>query len=1007
MSYLPLHISSGNSFLRSALTLRRIGGLANKYKFSHLSVVDFATCSGFPEVNKMAASIGAKPVFGMDVEIEGNLFSLFVQNEEGYQNLLMIDCLFSKEKLTLDALKQHSNGLAIVLASEQSFLRQTYLSEAEEIPSRLRELSSSFSSFRLGIPYLPDEKSFISFLRNFVEKYPYSTLAFPHVLYEKKEDAITLSILKAISEGQTIEQKEESGDNYLLSQEEADSFFTEEERKETFLLAKETEGFSLIKKRGSLLVFPNPLGISSEEYLQKLAFEGLEKKNPGCGEEYKSRLEYELKIIASMGYADYFLLVQDYVNYARSVGISVGPGRGSGAGSLVSYALDIVTPDPIKHGLLFERFLNPERQSMPDIDVDFADIRRDEVFAYLQEKYGPSRVAHIATTQTLKAKAAINDIGRVYNYEPRQIDLLRKAVNENMTLRENYRKNARFRKLVDSDRYYLQIVALAAKIEGLPRQGGLHPAGAIINDQPLEQCLPMREDPMVGYVSQYEKDYLEDQGFLKMDLLALRNLTTIDHALENVRKTHGIALNYRDIPSEDKDAIALIASGKTVGLFQLDTASSARAIRTLHPENFNDVVALMALNRPGPMDFIPNYARRKAGKEKISYLDPCLESILSPTYGIIVYQEQIMQMVQVLAGFSYGQADLFRRAISKKDSAKLEGLKTSFVEGCCKMGRSNKTAQDAFSLILRFADYGFNKSHSVCYAILACQMAYLKLHYPEEFYCALLDDCKLGAPQVLSEIKSSSIRLSLPSINEASTRFEAKGGAILLPITCIKGIQTNFVNALLDERMEHGPFEDYFSFVSRMYKKGLNEAILLKLIDAGCFDGLDARRGALRLASKAALKYAEVASAFDDQPSLFPFEIEKPEIIEIEENRMIDLAQEKEALGIMVSGSPLESKKERIQELGLLPLSVLQEEAKSGKLAAVVSWVKTIITKRGQKMAFLRVYDDTSEAEFTLFAEAYDSSYSALNEGNLVIVTFNEDERNPGKYIASKVETLS
>lgn len=1007
MSYLPLHISSGNSFLQSALTLPRIGGLVSKYKLPYLSVSDYGTCSSFPEVSKMAKTIGAKPVFGMDVEIEGNLLSLFVLNETGYQNLLLIDCLFSEEKLTLPFLKEHSGGLSIVLASERSFLRETYRTSAEEIPMKLRELSSSFPSFHLGIPFLPSEKSFVSFLRNFVEKYPYPTIAFPHILYEKKEDAITLSILKAISESQTLEQKEEIGDNYLLSQDEADGFFTEEERKATFSLAEESEGFAFMAKRGGLLAFPNPLGISSEEYLRKLACEGLRKKNPGCSEEYEARLEYELKVIVSMGYADYFLLVQDYVNYARSVGITVGPGRGSGAGSLVSYALDIVTPDPIKNGLLFERFLNPERQSMPDIDVDFSDIRRDEVFAYLQKKYGASRVAHIATTQTLKARAALNDIGRVYNYEARQIELLRKSVDENMSLRDNYRKNPRFRKIVDSDRYYLQIVSLAAKIEGLPRQGGLHPAGAIINDKPLEQCLPIRDDPMVGYVSQFEKDYLEDQGFLKMDLLALRNLTTIDHAIENIRKTRGISVNYREIPSEDKEAIALIASGKTVGLFQLDTASSGRAIRTLRPEDFNDVVALMALNRPGPMDCMPNYARRKAGKEKITYLDPCLESILSPTYGIIVYQEQIMQMVQALAGFSYGQADLFRRAISKKDSAKLESLKASFISGCLKMGRSEKIAQDAFALIFHFADYGFNKSHSVCYAILACQMAYLKLHYPEEFYCALLDDSKLTSAQLLSEIKKSSIRLSLPSINEATSRFEAKGQRILLPLSCIKGIQANLVNAILDERMERGAFEDYFSFVSRMYRKGLNEASLLKLVDAGCFDELDKRRGALRLASKSALKYAEVTSSLEDQPSLFPLEFEKPEIIEIEENRLIDLAQEKEALGIMVSGSPLEGKKERIEELKLLPLSCLQEEKKEGRLAAIVNSIKTIVTKQGKKMAFLRVYDDTSEAEFTLFSEAYDASYPALNEGNLVIVDFAEDERNPGKYLASKVETLS
>ncbi len=1006
MPYLPLHIYSGNSFLRSALTLRRIGGLASKSKLPYLPICDYATCSGFPEISRMAKQIEAKPVFGMDVEISGNLLSLFVQSEEGYRNLLLIDRLFSEGKLDLPFLKGHCQGLAIVLCSERSFLHEEYRVGADSFPARLAELSSAFPSFRLGIPYLSEERSFVSFLRSFAEKYPYKTIAFPHILYEKRQDAISLSILRAIAESKTLDAKEEEGDNYFLSQEEAETFFLEEERLETFALAKECEGFTFIAKRGGLLVFPNPLGLSSEEYLRKLAYEGLAKKKPDCGEDYKQRLEYELGVISKMGYADYFLLVQDYVNHARDVGISVGPGRGSGAGSLVSYALDIVSPDPMQNGLLFERFLNPERQSMPDIDVDFADVRRDEVALYLQQKYGVSKVAHIITEQTMKGRAAIRDIGRVYGYEPRQIDLLAKSIDNDMSLRENYRRNARFRKIVDSDRYYLQIVSLAAKIEGLPRQSGLHAAGVIINDKPLEECLPITDDPNVGYVSQFEMSYLEEQGFLKMDLLGLRNLTIVDRAIENIRKTRLISLNYREIPYDDKEAIALIASCKTMGLFQLESPGMNRAIRELHPESFDDVVALLALFRPGPMEGIPSYARRKAGKEKITYLDPCLESILAPTYGIIVYQEQIMQMVQALAGFSFAQADLFRRAISKKDSAKLEGLKASFLEGCRKMGRSQKVAQEAYALIYKFADYGFNKSHSVCYAMLACQMAYLKRYYPEEFYCAVLDDSGLGNASLLSEIKQSSIRLCLPSINEAGGRFEPKGGKILLPFSCIKGLQSNFVSALLDERLEKGPFEDYFSFVSRMYKKGLSEATLLKLIDAGCFDSLNPHRGALRLASKNALKYAEVTSSFEDQPSLFPIEFEKPEIIEIAENRLIDLAQERETLGMMVSGSPLESKKERIKEMGLLPLSCLQEDRRSGKLAAIVSAVKVIVTKKGTKMAFLKVYDDTSEAEFTLFEEAYNSSYPSLNEGNLVSVAFKEDERNPGKYLASLVETL-
>ena len=1006
MPYLPLHIYSGNSFLRSALPIRRIGGLAQKHKAVYLSICDYGTCSGFPEIQRMAKILNVPPVFGMDVEIDGNLLSLFVKSEEGYRNLLLVDRLFSEKNLTLAFLKEHSAGLEAVLSPQMSFVHSLYRTQAKEIPSMLSSFSRGFRSFRLGIPYLPEERSFVSFLRDFALHYPYPTLAFPHILYEKKEDAIVLKIVEAIAARKTLEEKEASGDQFYLPQQEGEAYFTEEENKASFALAESCSHFEFLQKRGGLLVFPNPLGICSEDYLRKIAFEGLSKKKPGFDDEYRERLEYELSIINKMGYADYFLLVQDYVNYARNVGILVGPGRGSGAGSLVSYALDIVTPDPIENGLLFERFLNPERQSMPDIDVDFADIRRDEVVAYLQKKYGKNRVSHILTEQTMMAKASIRDVGRVYSYEPRQIDLLAKSVDNFLTLRQNYKMNPRFRKVVDSDRYYLQIVSLAAKIEGLPRQSGLHAAGVILNDKPLEECLPISDQEGIGYVSQFEMTYLEEQDFLKMDLLGLRNLTIVQRCLEKIKMAHGVDLYYRDIPYRDKDAIALIASTKTMGLFQLESPGMNRAIRELHPESFDDVVALLALFRPGPMENIPSYARRKAGKEKVQYLDPCLEKILAPTYGIIVYQEQIMQMVQALAGFSFGQADSFRRAISKKDAAKLAALKSDFIRGCLQQGRSRGIAEKVFDLIYRFADYGFNKSHSVCYAMLACQMAYLKAHYPEEFYCTILDDGGMGQPALVSEIKASGLRFLVPDVNGSGLGFSSQGKDIRLPFTAIAGLQRNLVYAILDERSKNGAFEDYFSFVERLYKKGLNEASLLKLIDAGCFDSLCPNRASLRLSSKPALKFAEVASSFLDRPSLLPFSLEKPSLIQIEPQRMYDLLCERDCLGMMVSGSPLESKEDEIKKLGLLSLSALPEGPNEGRCAGIVSSVKAILAKSGKRMAFLKAYDEEAEAEFTLFSEAYDLSYPALKEGNLVSIAYQKDRRNPGKYLAAKVEVL-
>ncbi len=992
--------------LRSALTLKRIGGLGQKYTLPYLAISDYGTCSGFPEIYRMAKVINAKPVFAMDVEIEGNLLSCFVESEEGYRNLLHIDRLFSDKELTLDLLKSHSCGLHIVLSSENSFLRSYYHQQAKEIPALLQSFSHGIANFYLGIPYLPEENSFVSFLRNFVKEYPYQTLAFPHILYQKKEDEIALEIVRAIASKSSLQEKKAEGYRYYLSQEEADAYFSSEEREADFILAKKCSNFVYLSKRGGLLVFPNPLGLSSEEYLRKLAYEGLEKKNPGYGENYKQRLEYELSVIAKMGYCDYFLLVQDYVNYARSVNISVGPGRGSGAGSLVSYALDIVSPDPIENDLLFERFLNPERQSMPDIDVDFADIRRDEVIEYLKRKYGKNRVSHILTKQTMLGKAAIRDVGRVFNFEQSQIDLLAQAVNSSMDLRSNYKSNPRFRSLVDSDSYYLQIVSLASKIENLPRQSGLHAAGVIINDRPLDECLPVSDQEYTGYVSQYEMSYLEEQGFLKMDLLGLRNLTLVDRCIENIKISKGISLDYRKIPHKDKDAIALIASTKTKGLFQLESSGMNRAIRELRPESFDDIVALLALFRPGPMAFISDYAKRKDGKEKITYLDPCLEEILSPTYGIIIYQEQIMKMVQALAGFSYGQADLFRRAISKKDAAKLSSLKTSFIDGCLKMGRNKEIAEKAYNLIYKFADYGFNKSHSVAYAMLACQMAYLKAHYPEDFYCVILDETKLTDSALISELRSCGIKLLLPDINSPTLRFAHNENGIRLPLTAIKGLSASLLPSIIDERNTNGPFEDYFSFACRMYSKGLKEADLLRLIDAGCFDSLNKERASLRASSKPALHYAEVASDFYSQPSLLPFELPEPTLTSIKGDRMYDLLCERDVLGMMISGSPLEGKKEQIQSLGLKPLSSMQEGGNSGKTVGIINSVKTILTKKGSRMAFLRLYDESSEQEFVMFEEAYNSSYAALKEGNIVSVSYQKDRRNEGKYLATSVETL-
>ena len=1008
MNFLPLHVYTGYSFLRSGMSLPAFVAAAKARGQSHVAISDLSSMTGFPELTMLCQKAGLIPVYAMDLSLEGLNFTFLIKSEQGYRNLMKLALLDSQEKTSLEEIKAHQEGLLVILDLACPAMMERNKTPYEELSAYLMKLSKGFSQFALGIPYLPKRPDYIEYVRGFLQKYPYEHLAFPHIRYLKKGDAIALSIVEAISTDATLEEKELEGDQYYLEDEILSSFYTQEELEAPMRLVEDAT-FVFEKKRGALPEYPNEEGLDSVSALRKAALEGLQRRVPGYSEEYKNRLNYELSVIERMGYSDYFLIVADYVRYAREHGISVGPGRGSGAGSLVSYSLGIISVDPLKFGLLFERFLNPERQSMPDIDVDFADIRRDEVAIYLQQKYGHDHVAHIVTMQTLGAKASIRDIGRVFGYEPRHIDILAKAIGpNNLSLRQNYKTNAAFRTLVDSDPYYLQIVSLASKVEGLPRQAGLHAAGIVLSKDPLEDIVPVNDNQSVGYVAQYEMNYLEDQGVLKMDLLGLRNLTLVDHCLDLLRHSRGIALDYQTLPYDDPEAIALIGKCKTMGLFQLESAGMNRAISTVKPTSFSDVVAIISLFRPGPMENIPSFARRKAGQEPITYLSPLLEPILKETYGVIVYQEQIMQIVTALAGFSYGQADLFRRAVSKKDATKLAALKDGFINGCLKNHVDLATADKVYELIFKFADYGFNKSHAVAYGMLACQMAYLKAHYPIEFYCAILDGTSSNDPKfpsLIYEIKGSGIAFALPAINKASIRFLPSEGKIMFPLTGIKGMNGNLAYKIVEERINNGPYKDYFDFALRTKRYGLNVSLLVKLVDAGCMDEFGYSRARLRLAADSAIRYAEMFTGNSGQEILLGLDFPRPEIPVVASDRMDDLLSERDTLGLMLSGSPLETKAEEIKKQGLKRLSELPYSKYTQTYAGVVAKCKSVTTKKGTRMAFLTLYDEESIAEVVLFAEVYDKAYPFLKEGTLVKATLYKN-RNKEGYACSMVELL-
>ena len=986
MQFVPLHVYSGYSFGKSGLKIDQYVKAAKKFGYTSLGLTDFASLSTAPLLVHECEANNIKPIIGEDFYFDNLLFSLIVINEVGYRNLLKCNYEYALGKLNLRFLKEHSDGLAVILSIQNDAFKKVYISEPQELAKKMAKLSNGIKEFYLGIE-VNHELEYLNFMRDFAKKYGYLTIAFPAVKYVKKEDAIILRMMEAIYAKEVLNQKSENGDEYLLTSEEISKIYSPLEISNCELLAKKIN-FKLITPRGKIISFTNNEGLSSPDYLRKLAIDGL-KKNNKTDQKYVDRLNYELSVINKMGYSDYFLIVHDYVDYARKNGIAVGPGRGSAAGSLVSYALGITVPDPVENDLLFERFLNEHRQTMPDIDVDFSDIHREDVISYIRDKYGVDKVARIMSIQKIGAKQALNDVGKIFDYEERDIQLFTRLIKDEkedkLSLREIYKINPDFRKLVNDDKYYLEIVSLASKIEGLPRQSSLHAAGIVLNAEPLQNIVPLSPAFDGGYVEQFEKDYLEEQGILKMDILALRNLTIIEDCLA-LLKQKGINIERDSIPYKDEKAIKIISNAQTMGIFQLESAGMRKAIKTIKINDFEDVVSLIALYRPGAMGEIDDFAKYKNTKTKIKYIAPELEEILSPTYGQIIYQEQIMQIASKMAGFSLAQADLFRRAISKKDSTKLASLEKSFVSGAIKKGFDIKVANQVFELIYKFANYGFNKSHAFVYAIFSMRMAYLKAYYPLEFYASILSNASQNEfNNTIVELKKAKIKISCPDINESELYFKIRGNEILFPLTSIKGISSNIATNIINERKEK-PFEDIFDYVLRMGKYKLSNANIINIIDAGCFDAIEPSRASLRFNLVRALTFASFA--LDDQgllafdPNLYP----KPTFERIEDDLIENLDKEFQVLSLMVSGSPLENYKKEMKEAKATSLEQLVNTHGKVTIFAIIKNIRKHITKKNQAMAFVNIYDETSELEIVLFPEAYLKSMKSLKKNHIVVI---------------------
>ena len=1008
-NFVPLRIVSCYSFLQSGLTMERIAVSAHKNGYFGIGLCDKGYMYGVPEFVKTAESIQVPYLIGMETSIDGNIYCLYVVNEDGYHNLIQISSALQNEHFDMAFLKSHASGLVCVLETNNESFKNIFLNADDSFNRFLLNISLLFKDgFYLGIEVTKkDDVSYANKIRRFANEHTYECVAFPKIRYQNKDDAIVLRIAEAIANEETLVEKKLEGQEYFMSIENYQKIYTKSEIANTSAIINKSS-FNFHQKRGKLLRYPvNDSALTLKNNCQK-ALNDLRLDNDN---RYTSRLNYELETIINLGYGDYFLIVQDYVKYAKDNNILVGPGRGSAAGSLVAYLLGITEIDPLKYDLQFERFLNPYRQTMPDIDVDFMDVLRGDVVEYVRSKYGNERVANIVTFQTIKANQSLRDIGRVYGFSSAHIDLLCKRIgNKQLSLREAYKKLAEFKSLVDSDQYFLQIVSLASKIEGLIRQSGLHPAGVILNDTPLEEALPVSRDFAGHLISQYEMNYLEEQGFLKMDFLALRNLTTIDYCIDIVNERNpDNKIDKLNIPFDDKETYELIANGQTTGVFQLESAGMRHAIKRLKPSCFNDVVALLALFRPGPMDSISDYAKRKEGKEKITYDDPSLVPILESTYGIIVYQEQVNQIATTMAGFTMGEADLFRRAISKKNMEKMLENEKLFIDGAIKNGHSESTAKKMFEFFKKFANYGFNKSHTVAYAFTACRMAYLKKHYPLEFYVSILEtssstsDSKFN--EYVSEMKKRNISLFLPDINTSDKHFVIKDNGLLFPLNAIHGINEILVNNILEERKDQ-PFKDFFDFVTRMKKYKISETQLRTLINAGSFDAFSKSRASLRASIISAMQYAELSYKEDGQLNIGIGELITPYIIEDHDDPLENLEKEYEVLGIMLSNNPLHYKKDILKAKNIMPIVDAKEENKA-RVAGLIRSSKTISTKKGTTMAFIRIVDETDEIEITVFPETYLNNLSLFEKNQLIVVDIKKEKRDDTyDFICQKITPL-
>ena len=1068
MSFTHLHVHTEYSLLDGSNKIKEYVSRVKELGMNSAAITDHGVMYGVIDFYKAARAAGIKPVLGCEVYVApGSRFDrelshgddryyhlvLLAENNQGYQNLMKIvskgfvEGYYYKPRVDMEVLETYHEGiiaLSACLAGEvQRYLVRGLYEEAKETACKYEKCFGKGNFFlELQDHGIPDQKTVNAGLMRMSEETGIELVATNDVHYTYAEDAEPHDILLCLQTGKKLSDENRmryEGGQYFVK--------SEEEMRELFPYAAQAiDNTQKIADRCNVEIefgvtklphFDVPEGYDSWTYLNKLCHEGLVRRYPDKHEELLPKLDYELSVIQKMGYVDYFLIVWDFINYARTHGIPVGPGRGSAAGSLVSYTTGITNIDPIRYNLLFERFLNPERVTMPDIDIDFCYERRSEVIDYVIEKYGKDCVTQIVTFGTLAARGVIRDVGRVMDLPYNFCDTIAKNIpNElNITIDKALIMNPELRSMYESDETVKRLIDMAKRLEGLPRHTSMHAAGVVISQKAMDEYVPLSRSSDGTITTQFVMTTIEELGLLKMDFLGLRTLTVISDAVKLVEKNHGIKIDVDNIDYDDKKVLDSIGTGRCDGVFQLESAGMKNFMKELKPQSLEDVIAGISLYRPGPMDFIPKYIKGKNEPESVTYVCKELEPILEPTYGCIVYQEQVMQIVQNLAGYTMGQADNIRRAMSKKKQYVIDAERQNFVygneeqgiKGCIANGISEQAANQIYDSMVDFAKYAFNKSHAAAYAVVAYQTAYLKYYYPVEFMAALMtsviDNTRKVAEYIYS-CRQMGIKVLSPDINEGEGRFLATKDGIRYGMYAIKSIGRQVIDIILAEREANGKYITLSDFLSRVAGREVNKRAVENLIKAGACDGLDGNRQQMLLVYNTLIDNLnqEKKNSLAGQMSLFDlvseeekkaYEVRFPNVEEY--TKEIKLGFEKEVLGIYLSGHPLEEYEEKWRKniSAVTADFMLDEETNAVKIkdnqSVVIGGIiteKTIkYTKQNKAMAFITVEDLFGTVEVIIFPRDYEKYSRYLNEDEKVFVAghANVEEDKNGKLICEKI----